>query len=190
MKWYYVFASVDTAPIEWDKLEAAEIIYTFAGALKHLSPERLHNKVLVVFVDKLLVGRSMLGAIHELNQFPCDVYLTVPPSKLYQAEIKATRRLAGVIERGSVLPWAQSGPPSERQRRFLHFARRDARFEGYVKGTDYILELLDEFPHEIIGDVNVGHYRGWVTLQEQLDLQRKCRLLLHPSRLDSAFLGH
>jgi hypothetical protein len=185
VKWYYVFASVDAAPIEWDKLAAADVIYTFAAALKHLPRERLQNKILIVFLDKLLVGRSMLGAIHELNQFPCDVYLTLPPSKLYQAEIAATRRLAGVIERGSVLPWAVASA-TDRERRFLHFARRDPRFEGYVKGTDYCLELLAEFPHDIIGDVNVGHFLGWVTLEEQLALQKTCRLLLHPSRLDSA----
>ncbi len=185
MKWYCVFTNVDTIPIDWDKLAAAEVVFTFIGALRHLPPERLRGKVLVVFVDKLFLGRSFLPAIGRLNQYQADVFLDLPPSKLYEAEIKATRRLAGVIERGVPLPWAHQLPPCERQRRFLHFARRDPHFEGFVKGTDYVLELLEEFPHDVIGNIEVGHYRGWVSVQEQLTLQRQCRLLLHPSRLDS-----
>jgi hypothetical protein len=191
MKWYIVFASIDTSPIEWDKLDAADVIYTFAGALRHLPPQRCRGKLLMVFLDKLVVGRSMLPAIGQINAFACDVYLVLPPSRLYEAEIKATRRLAGVIERATLLPWAQKAIPAadaqvSSQRRFLHFARRDHRFEGDIKGTDYVLELLDEFPHDVIGDVEVGHFLGWVPLEQQLALQRQCRLLLHPSRLDSA----
>jgi hypothetical protein len=149
----------------------------------------LHNKVLVVFLDKLIVGRSLLPAVRRLNQYPADVFLDIPTSKLYEAEIKATRRLGGVVERGCVLPWVHNLPlakPGERERRFLHFARRDSKYEGYVKGTDYVLELFEEFPHDVIGNVDVGHFLGWVPLERQLALQRQSRLLLLPSRLDSS----
>jgi hypothetical protein len=188
VRWYCVFTNIDDVPIEWDKLEAADIVYLTAGGLAHLPPDRVRHKVLVVFLDKLVVGRSRLRAIGRLNQYQADVFLDIPPSKLYEAEIKATRRLAGVIERGCVLPWTHNLPPpqpDDRQRRFLHFARRDSRYEGYVKGTDYLLELFDEFPHDVIGNVPVGHFLGWVSLERQLELHRQCRLLLMPSRLDS-----
>jgi hypothetical protein len=186
VKWYCVFSSVETAPIEWEKLDAADVVYTFAGALRHLPPERCRGKLLVLYLDKLIAGRSQLHAIGRLNQFPCDVVLDIPPSKMYAEEIKAARRLAGVVERGAVLPWATAVPPFAQEPRLLHFARSDPRYEGYVKGTDYVLELLEEFPHDIIGDVAIGHWLGWVPLEEQLRLQRRCRLLLHPSRLDSS----
>lgn len=186
MKWYCVFVNVDTIPIDWDKLAAADVVYTFIGALRHLPPPRLRNKLLVVFVDKLFLGRSFLSAIEQLNQFQIDVFLVLPPSKLYEEEIGQVRRLAGVIERGAALPWAHNRPHcTQPQRRFLHFARSDPRFEGYVKGTDYLLELFDEFPHVVIGNLPVGNFLGWVSVHEQLALQRNCRLLLHPSRLDS-----
>lgn len=186
MKWYCVFVNVDAIPIDWEKLAVADVVYTFLGALRHLPPGRLRNKLLVVFVDKLFSGRSFLSAIGQFNQYQADIFLDLPTSKFYEQEIRQVQRLAGVIERGMALPWAHNLPLcTQPQRRFLHFARSDPRFEGYVKGTDYLLELFDEFPHDVIGNVHVGNFRGWVSLPEQLALQRNCRLLLHPSRLDS-----
>jgi hypothetical protein len=185
VKWYIVFASVETVPIDWDRLREADVIFTFAGALRHLRPEHCKGKTLVVFLDKLFVPRSFLRSVDRINYLNADVFIDIPSNNLYEEEIRATKRLAGVIRRACLLPWAFNFARTETERSFLHFARTDPRFEGYVKGTDYLLELLDEFPNYVIGDVKVGNFLGWLSMEQHLELQAKCRLLLIPSRLDS-----